>query len=174
AIEANEAFDRMGADIVRWLFSEQIPSQNVNFGYGPAEEVKRRLLTLWNSVKFFIDYANIDAFLPRTDAPEPDNALDRWLRVRTEQLVAELTDGYERYWTPDVIRSFDAFVDDLSNWYIRRSRRRFWKGDAAALQALWYALVRAVQVIGPVMPFLAEHLWRVLRADDQPASVFLE
>jgi isoleucyl-tRNA synthetase len=85
-----------------------------------------------------------------------------------------MADAYDRFWTPDVTRSFMAFVDDLSNWYIRRSRRRFWNGDAAAHQALWHALVRAVQVVAPVMPFLAEHLWRELRTDTQPDSVFLE
>jgi isoleucyl-tRNA synthetase len=172
AIEANEAFERMGADIVRWLFSEQIPSQNVNFGYGPAAEIKRRLLTLWNSVKFFVDYANIVDFVPgagRGDA----QTLDRWLEARTQQLVAEATDAYERFWTPDVIRAFESFVDDLSNWYIRRSRRRFWDGEAAALQALWSALVDSVRVISPIMPFFAEHLWRVIRADDATQSVFL-
>src|SRR5207253_950989 len=80
----------------------------------------------------------------------------------------------ERFWTPDATRSFTAFVDDLSNWYIRRSRRRFWDEDAEALQALWNALSRSVQVIAPVMPFLADHLWRTLRGDEQPDSVFLE
>jgi isoleucyl-tRNA synthetase len=174
AIEANEAFERMGADVVRWLYCEQIPSQNLNFGYGPADDIKRRLLTLWHSVKFFVDYANVEGFRPRVDAPHSSQPLDRWLAVRTEQLVAEMTDAYERYWTPDAVRLFEAFVDDLSNWYIRRSRRRFWKSDSEALQALWAALIRAVQVIGPVMPFLAEHLWRVLRVDEQPTSVFLE
>ena len=72
-----------------------------------------------------------------------------------------------------MIASFEAFVDDLSNWYIRRSRRRFWNGDAVALSTLWTALTRSLVVIAPVMPFLAEHLWRVLRADDQSESVFL-
>ena len=174
AIEANEAFERMGADIVRWMYCEQIPSQNINFGYGPADDVKRRLLTLWHSVKFFVDYANVDGFEPRSEAERSEHPLDSWLHARTEQLVADMTDAYERFWTPDVVRVFEAFVDDLSNWYIRRSRRRFWKGDAAALQTLWSALLPAVQVISPVMPFLAEHLWRLLRTDDKPASVFLE
>jgi isoleucyl-tRNA synthetase len=85
-----------------------------------------------------------------------------------------MQDAFERFWTPDVTSAFMAFVDDLSNWYIRRSRRRFWNGDAEALQALWYALTRGVQVIAPVMPFLSDHLWRVLRREDQPDSVFLE
>ena len=171
SIEANEAFDRMGADVMRWQFCEQNPGQNLKFGYGPANEVKRRLLTLWNSVKFFVDYANVADWSPgETGELEP---LDLWLESRVEQLVAEMTDAYERYWTPDLISSFEAFVDDLSNWYIRRSRRRFWNSDPAALQTLWNALTRAVVVIAPVMPFLAEHLWRALRSDDAPESVFL-
>ena len=169
AIEASEAIEQMGADIVRFMFCEQVPSQNINFGYGPAHEIKRRLLTLWNCAKFFVDYANVS---PESEAGDLE-PLDRWLLARTEQLVAEATDAYERYWTPDVIASFDAFVDDLSNWYIRRSRRRFWNGDAAALATLRAALMRSLVVIAPVMPFLSEHLWRVLRSDDQPGSVFL-
>jgi isoleucyl-tRNA synthetase len=159
---------------MRWMYCEQAPTQGVKFGYTPAGEIKRRLLTLWNSVKFFVDYANVEQFRPDRTEPDTAHPLDRWLRARTDQLVAEMTDAYERFWTPDVTRSFMAFVDDLSNWYIRRSRRRFWRGEEAALQALWFALVRAVQVIAPVMPFLAEHLWRALRTDEQPASVFLE
>ena len=73
-------------------------------------------------------------------------------------------------------RAFDAYVDDLSNWYIRRSRRRFWDGDETALRTLWFGLVQGLRVIAPVMPFLAEHLWQALVADvvdDAPASVFL-
>jgi isoleucyl-tRNA synthetase len=171
AIDVNEAIERMGADVMRWMYCEQVPSQNLNFGYGPAHEIKRRLLTLWNSVKFFADYANVAEWSPGdTGELEP---LDLWLVSRVEQLVAEMTDAYERYWTPDLISSFEAFVDDLSNWYIRRSRRRFWNGDPAALETLWTALTRAVVVIAPVMPFLAEHLWRALRSADAPESVFL-
>jgi isoleucyl-tRNA synthetase len=173
AIEANEAFARMGADVVRWMFTEHVPSQNINFGYGPAGEIKRRLLTFWNSVKFFVDYANIADFRPGAEPAGDPQPLDGWLVARTQQLVLDAADAYDRFWTPDVIRTFESFVDDLSNWYIRRSRRRFWDGDAVALGALWSALVTSVRVIGPIMPFLADHLWRVLRAEDAPESVFL-
>jgi len=173
AIEANEAFERMGADIVRWLFCAQHPAQNINFGYGPANDVKRRLLTLWNSARFFVDYANVAGFRPAVDAAPSSHPLDRWLLARTRRLVAEATDAYERFWTPAVVTAFEAYVDDLSNWYIRRSRRRFWDGDEAALRTLWHALVTALRIVSPVMPFLADHLWRVLRAEDAPASVFL-
>jgi isoleucyl-tRNA synthetase len=174
AIDAAEALQNIGADVIRFMFCEHVPSQNLKFGYGPAAEIRRRLLTYWNSVKFYVDYANVGNFRPGVDAPGELQPLDRWLLERTEQLVAEMSDAYEGYWTPGIIRAFDMFVDDLSNWYIRRSRRRFWNGDEVALWALWNALVRSVQVIGPVMPFLADYLWRRLRADDAPESVFLE
>ncbi len=173
AISADEALDRMGADVMRWMYCEQNPSQNIRFGYGPANEVKRRLLTLWHSVKFFVDYANIvEDFRPDADANDLQ-PLDRWLLSRAEELRVNVEDAYERFWTPDIVGELQSFVDDLSNWYIRRSRRRFWNGDMAALQTLWQALVVAVQVMAPVMPFLADYLWRALRADDASESVFL-
>ena len=84
AIEANEAFEQMGADIVRWQYCAQNPSQNINFGYGPADEVKRRLLTLWNSAGFLVTYANIAGWEPKWGAePSSQHALDRWLVART-------------------------------------------------------------------------------------------
>ncbi len=173
AIEANEAFDRMGADVARWLYCVQPPSQNINFGYGPADEVKRRLLTLWNSVGFLVTYANIAEWRPEWGAePSSEHALDRWLVSRTAQLVRDAEAAYERYRTPALTVTFEAFVDDLSNWYIRRSRRRFWDGDPQALSTLWASLVQALRVVSPAMPFLADHLWRTLVLDG-PESVHL-
>ena len=180
-IDAEEAFARMGADVMRWQFCMQPPSQNLLFGFGPAQEIQRKLLTLWNSAAFFIQYAKIENFTPdyadsHAALPEEATLLDRWLRERTRQLVAEATSGYEQYLTVNVLRSFEIFVEDLSNWYVRRSRRRFWNGEEAALRALWTALVRALQVISPVMPFLAEHLWQTMVVGAEgspPESVFL-
>jgi isoleucyl-tRNA synthetase len=159
---------------MRFMYCEHVPSQNLKFGYGPAAEIRRRLLTYWNCVKFFVDYANVDGFSPGAEPPGELQPLDRWLVERTEQLVVDTTEQYERYWSPGVMRAFDSFVDDLSNWYIRRSRRRFWNSDGVALWTLWHALLRSVQVIGPVMPFLADFLWRGLRAERAAESVFLE
>src|SRR5439155_23168611 len=180
AIDANEAFDRMGADVMRWLFCEIHPAQNLRFGYGRAGDVKRRLLKLWESAKFLVLYANIGEFQPTygdlLDGSPSGQSLDAWLVARTRQLVAEATEAYERYWTPAVTRAFDFFVDDLSNWYIRRSRQRFWQGDEAAFRTLWYGLVQSLRVIAPVMPFVADELWRHLAADaceGAPDSVHL-
>ena len=179
-IEASEALERMGADVMRWMYCEQTPTQSVKFGYAPAGEIKRRLLTLWNSVSFLVTYANIEGFRPSygdlAQTPAAQQTLDRWLLARTGQLVAEATDAYERYWTPAVIRAFESFVDDLSNWYIRRSRRRFYSYDEQSFRTLWHALVRGLRVIAPVTPFLADHLWRNLVAEaceGAPGSVHL-
>jgi isoleucyl-tRNA synthetase len=173
AIEANEAFDRMGADIMRWLYFSVPPSQNINFGYGPADEVKRRLLTLWNSVGFLVTYANIAGWRPEWGSePAPKQPLDRWLVARTAALVRDAEAAYERYWTPALTALFEAFVDDLSNWYIRRSRRRFWNGEPEALATLWWSIVQALRVVSPAMPFLSDHLWRRLVLDG-PGSVHL-
>jgi isoleucyl-tRNA synthetase len=179
AIEAGEAFERMGADVMRWQYCAQPPNQNLLFGFGPAREIQRRLLTLWNSVKFFVDYANIDTFRPEWGKPPKQSELrplDLWLVDRTNAFVREATEGYEAYLTVDVVRAFETFVDDLSNWYIRRSRRRFWDGDRVALHSLWLALVQSLQVVAPLMPFLTEHLWQILVRDvggKPPASVHL-
>jgi isoleucyl-tRNA synthetase len=180
-IDAPDAFARMGADVMRWQFCAQPPDRNLLFGFGLAHEIQRRLLTLWNSATFFVQYANVAGFEPRLADLErgPDVALgplDRWLVARTRQLVRDATAGYERWLTVDVIRAFDGYVDDLSNWYIRRSRRRFWEEDENALRVLWHALVQALRVIAPVMPFLSEHLWQRLvheACEDAPASVHL-
>jgi isoleucyl-tRNA synthetase len=181
-ISADEAFERMGADVMRWMYCEQPPTQNIRFGYGPGDEIKRRLRTLWNSTRFFLDYASIEDFRPRYSdladgvAGAPLTTLDRWLLARVQQLVTEAHAGYEAYLTVDVIRAVDGFIEDLSNWYIRRSRRRFYSYDEAAFRTLWTALVQLIRVFAPVMPFLAEHLWQALvvtACDDAPESVFL-
>jgi isoleucyl-tRNA synthetase len=173
AIELNEALEQMGADAMRWVYCEQNPSQDLRFGYSLAEEVKRRLLTLWNSAGFLVTYANIAGWSPpRGAGPSSDQPLDRWLVARTAQLVAEAESAYERYWTPSLTAAFEWYVEDLSNWYIRRSRRRFWDGEAAALETLWWSLVQALRVVAPVMPFLADYLWRTL-VPDEPDSVHL-
>jgi isoleucyl-tRNA synthetase len=133
-------------------------------------------------VRFLVDYGNIESFTPAyADLAEPpvhegSRPLDRWLVARTQAYVAEATQALEEQLTYRLIESFDAFVDDVSKGYIRRSRRRFWDGDEAALRVLWHALVQGIRGIAPVMPFLAEHLWRNLvgeACEGAPESVFL-
>jgi isoleucyl-tRNA synthetase len=193
AITADEAFAKMGADVMRWQYSQQPPNQNLLFGFGPGKEIRRKLLTLWNSVSFFASYANTSDFTPDFADLEaavthagPGSAgsdpwpglrlLDHWLLARTARLVEDATEAYEQYLTVNVLRAFESFLDDLSNWYIRRSRRRFWNSDIAALRTLWTSLVQAIRVLAPITPFLAEHIWQslvVAACPDAPESVFL-
>ncbi|HKS78720.1 MAG TPA: isoleucine--tRNA ligase [Gaiellaceae bacterium] len=175
AIELDDALERMGADVMRWLYCSQPPSQPLRFGYGMAEEVKRRFLTFWNCVKFLVDYANVRGFRPMWSELDPADLsapLDLWLVERTSAFVRAAETGYEAYETVAVMRELEAYVDDLSNWYIRRSRRRFWADDEAALRTLWYALVQTLRVLAPILPFVTDHLWRVLVLDG-PESVHL-
>jgi isoleucyl-tRNA synthetase len=181
-IPAEEAFDRMGADVMRWQYCAQPPDRNLLFGYGPAKEIKRKLLRLWNSVIVLADYGAIEGFRPRYADLEVGPAgaelqlLDRWLLARTQTLVAESAEAYEAQLTYKVVDAFERFLDDLSNWYIRRSRPRFWSGDEAAFRTLWYAIVQSLRVVAPVLPFLTEHLWRRLVGpcgEEAPESVHL-
>jgi isoleucyl-tRNA synthetase len=177
-IEAEDAFAQMGADVMRWQFCAQPPDRNLLFGFGPAREIKRKLLTLWNSTRFLVDYATIEGFRPTyadlADGPGGElQPLDRWLVARTRRLVREATDGYEEQLTFRVVQAFEAYLDDLSNWYIRRSRRRFYVLDEAAFRTLWYGLAQSLRVVAPLMPFLTDHLWRNLAPDDAPGSVHL-
>jgi isoleucyl-tRNA synthetase len=179
-IDAEDAFERMGADVMRWQYCAQPPDRNLLFGFAPAHEIRRRLLTLWNSAKFLVDYSNIESWTPDWDdvvsGPSGDlEPLDRWLVERTHAFVADATAGYESWLTVDVTRAYESFVDDVSNWYIRRSRRRFWDGDSSALRTLWYAVVQGLRVVAPLMPFLTDRLWRVLTAPcaEAPRSVHL-
>ena len=174
-ITAEDAFARMGADVMRWQYCAQPPDRNLLFGFGPAEEIRRELRTFWHSVSFFVLYANIEEFRPSWPELEPSGdlkPLDRWLVERTRAFVADATAAFERFRADEVIRLYEVYADDLSNWYIRRSRPRFWAGDEAALRTLWYALVQTLRVLAPVMPFLTEHLWRNLVLDG-PESVHL-
>src|SRR5215218_3133518 len=152
-IPAEDAFERMGADVMRWQYCRQPPDRNLLFGYGPAHQIKRKLLTLWNSASFLVTYAAIEGWEPRfadLDAGPPvERPLDRWLVARTQLLVRETTDAYEGFLSGRVIAAYEAYLDDLSNWYIRRSRRRFWDGDEAALGTLWWALVQSTRVLAP-------------------------
>jgi isoleucyl-tRNA synthetase len=187
AIWFHEAIEDMGADVMRWMYAGQPPAQNLNFGYGPAGEVKRRLLTLWNTYSFFVLYANVEGFTPRYDlletGPDPATArpLDRWLAARTQWLVGECRAALDAWESPRLVRAFETFLDDLSNWYVRLSRTRFWRSDdpadtKAAFEALWYALVQAIRCVAPVMPFLADEMWQNLVrrvCPDAPAGVHL-
>jgi isoleucyl-tRNA synthetase len=168
----DEAAEKMGADPMRWLYAAAPLNQIFRFGYGPADEVKRKMLTLWNCYKFFIEYANLDKpslrLAPARDSDAPlANELDRWILARLQQLIVLCNDRLDNFDSATVTRAVEEFIDDLSTWYVRQSRRRFWKSEddadkAAAYQTLYDVLVTLAQLIAPILPFTAEEMYQNL------------
>ena len=178
SIDFGEAADRMGADVMRWMYAGQNPVYNINFGYGPATEVKRRMLTLWNVYAFFVTYARLDGFDPTAPsipvAQRPD--LDRWALSRLQGVVETFTDSLDSYLVHRGVQAAQAFIEDLSNWYVRRGRRRYWKSSVdadkqAAYQTLYELLTTLVRLLAPVMPFWTEDMYQNLVRRRDPAAV---
>jgi isoleucyl-tRNA synthetase len=162
---------------MRWTFLLQNPAANVNFGWKTADETKRRLLTLWNSYKFFVTYAAAEDWTPGQSTVERTE-LDRWLLSRLNTLINTTRERLDDFDAMNASRAIEAFFDDLSNWYIRRSRERFWApgghADAAAMATLHDALVSLTTLMAPFLPFLSEELFsNLVRSVDPeaPASV---
>jgi isoleucyl-tRNA synthetase len=184
AIAFDVAADKIGADVMRWIYCAASPEANLNFGYDLADETRRRLLTLWNVYSFFVTYASLDRFDPSThQVPvEERPAQDRWVLARLQELSATCNQAFGGYQPAEAMRAFDRFFDDLSNWYLRRSRRRFWKSEEdqdkiAAYLTLHETLVQLSTLLAPVTPFLAEELYQNLVRSvqpDAPVSVHLQ
>jgi isoleucyl-tRNA synthetase len=182
-VEPLPAFDKYGADSVRWyMFTATEPGDVKRFSERLVSEAQRGFVnTLWNTYSFFVLYANLDqpdlSNPPRLeDRPE----IDRWLIARLEQTKKLVTDGLENYDARGAGRALEAFVDEMSNWYVRRNRNRFWgeggSVDQAAYATLYEALVTVSKLAAPFTPFLAEALYQnlVLSVDSsQPESVHL-
>jgi len=184
AIEFTEAADRMGVDVMRWLYSRQKPEVNLLFGYGRATEVRRQfLLPLWNVYSFFVTYANIDQWAPAVPwdqkGPESPNLLDRWVLSRLNQVVRQVTDRLDNYDAYGATLMVEPFLEDLTNWYVRRSRRRFWKSEHdvdknAAYESLYQVLVVLSRLLAPFVPFVTEEMYQNLVRSvdaDAPESV---
>ena len=178
AIEFNEAADRMGVDVMRWLYCRQKPENNLLFGYGKADEVRRQfLIPLWNVYTFFVTYANIDGWTPSSStAAEPSpNQLDRWILARLNQVVVEVTGRLENYDAYSAILLLEPFLDDLSNWYVRRSRRRFWKSEQdadkhTAYATLYHVLTTLCRLLAPFVPFVTEAMYQNLVRSVDPEA----
>ena len=166
-IPLNEAFDNIGADIIRYTFCSTNPQSDVIFSYDSTDEVRRRLLSLWNVFVFFNTYAiidnpKLDGYLPKE---EDLTITDKWLIARTNEFATKSQEYYEQVKTCEVVSEFERYIDDLSNWYIRVNRRRFWKNeeDGDKLNAyfcLEYAIKNTAMVMAPIMPFMMEYIWQ--------------
>ena len=206
AIWFEDAADKMGVDVMRWMYLRHTPANNLNFGYGPGDEVRRQFhIPIWNVYSFFVNYANIDGWQPvSADGGYAGSAefteLDRWIRSELHQTVRAVTTALET-WRPETAATvLERFVDALSNWYVRRSRRRFWRGQqeqpaaaapasvvdsflarygadkCAAYQTLYECLTTLVKLLAPFTPFISEAIYRNLVAErvaGAPPSVHL-
>jgi isoleucyl-tRNA synthetase len=172
--------EQHGADALRWFMAASgSPWLQRRVGHAVLQDIVRKtLLTYWNTASFLTLYANANDWSPGDELPEGGgrSLMDRWLLSEVNRLVGEVTEAYEAFDTQRVGRLLAAFVDDLSNWYVRRSRRRFWSGDGAALQTLHDALETLTLLLAPIVPFVTERVWQdVVRpvSDGAPASVHL-
>lgn len=187
AIDFDEAADKMGADVMRFMYALQNPSENINFGYGPADILRRRFfLIFWNVYKFFIDNARSEGWKPlkpHSLFPSPYSLLDKWIISRMVTLINLAEESLDNYDVANFARRAEEFVvSDLSQWYVRRSRERL--GPHFSSQAdknscyltLYYILLTLAKILSPLIPFLAEEMYQNLTQNfyQKGGSVSLE
>ena len=179
-----EAINKFGADALRLflIHSSVVKADDLRYSdEGVRDVLKSIIIPLWNSYSFFVTYANIDKVQPNGKAFEnklPSNPLDAWLLSITQKLVKDVTEALDDYDLSAAIDPIVAFIDELNNWYIRRSRRRFWKSEndsdkTEAYESLYIALKTLCQVAAPVTPFITEEMWLNLKTSDDKESVHL-
>jgi isoleucyl-tRNA synthetase len=185
-LEPIPLMDKHGADALRWYMAAAgQPWAARRVGDAALEEIVRKvLLTYWNTVSFFVLYANASDWAPGAPAPAPADRplLDRWVLAELHRTVREVDEALDGFDTTAAGRRLAEFIDDLSNWYVRRSRRRFWAGpeasgqegaNASAFATLYECLETLTRLMAPIAPFLTDYVWDVLRLDDAPDSVHL-
>ncbi|QYK50690.1 MAG: class I tRNA ligase family protein [Anaerolineales bacterium] len=186
SIEFNEAANKMGVDVMRWMYCAQKPENNLLFGYNKADDVRRRfLIPLWNIYSFFVTYARLDGWVPsfagfdpnhpEGATPSSENPLDKWILARLNQAVQQSTNRLDNWDAFGVTLAVESLIDDLSNWYVRRSRRRFWRSEQdrdkqAAYTTLWHVLVKLIRTIAPMTPFVVEEMYQNLIAAHADAA----
>lgn len=166
-IKFDEAAEKIGSDTIRYLYASAPVQNDVRFGYNLGDDARKKLLSFWNIYTFFMTYASIDkpdlsTFKPNLSDLTP---VDKWLIIRTNEFVKKAKNYLDDYKVYLLTKDFETFTDDVSNWYIRVNRRRFWKtGDQrdkmTAYYALYYALKNLTLVMSPVIPFMTEKIWQ--------------
>jgi len=187
AIEFNEAADKMGVDVMRWLYCAHKPENDLLFGFTRGDETRRRfLIPLWNVYSFLATYANLDHWMPKENGdfnpkqpagatPQSDNLLDRWILSRINQIIPLVNDALENSDPLGATTTIEAFLDDLTNWYVRRSRRRFWKSEhdddkQTAYSTLYHVMVKFIQLLAPFVPFVTEEIYQNLVRSAYPSA----
>jgi isoleucyl-tRNA synthetase len=177
AISPDEMMEKYGADAVRFYFYTSPVWYSKRFGFELVKDImSKSITTLWNVYSFFVTNANLDGFTP--SGSDVEDELDRWLLSRLNSLINEVRDGFDTYEIHRSGRAVMQFIDELSNWYLRRSRRRFWEGSPeekkGAYEALYTALTTLSRLMSPMTPFLAETMYQNLVRSvkpDAPESV---
>jgi isoleucyl-tRNA synthetase len=170
-----------GADALRLFLmnSACVKGEGLKFSNDGVKEVlKSIIIPFWNAYSFYVTYANIDKVRPASKPDNPENPLDKWILSETEKMVADVVEQLEAYEIQKAIGPIISFIDQLNNWYIRRSRRRFWKSenDGDKMQAygtLYHALMTVIKVAAPIIPFVTEEIYQNLKTDDMPDSIHL-
>ena len=175
AIWFEEAAEKMGVDVMRWIFSSQNPASNLNFGYKSGDETRRQFfIPLWNIYSFFTSYAIIDKWEPSeaidTNLPTEENGfneLDRWALSELNLLIKNVSTYLDNWQINYAVKSIEDYCNLLSNWYVRRSRRRFWKSEndmykRAAYSTLYECLNKITLLIAPICPFISEEIYQNL------------
>ena len=180
--DPTKMLDTYGADAIRlyMIYSPVVKAESLKFSESGVKQILRDLLIpWWNAYSFFVTYANVDGFHDaEVTAPMATNVLDRWIISSMETLISDVTAAMDDYDLQRSVRPFVKFVEDLTNWYIRRSRRRFWKSTndddkLGAYRTLRYVLVQLSKVAAPFTPFIAEEIYTNLRGASDPESVHL-
>ena len=174
-LEPISLMDQHGADAVRWyMLAAGSPWSARRVGHDAISDVVRKtLLTYWNTISFHALYASASNFDPKSSpAPAQRSMMDKWILSELQILIQEVDKAYTEFDSQDAGKSLARFIDDLSNWYVRRSRRRFWDGDLGALATLHECLTTLTQLLAPMVPFIAEHTWQelILPADNTAAA----
>jgi len=173
--------DTYGADALRlyMINSPVVRAEDLRFSEEGVKQAMRHLMIpLWNAYSFFVTYARIDGWKPEIRKSKSENLLDRWISSAVERLNHQVVEAMDRYDLQQAVRPFVQFIDELTNWYIRRSRRRFWKSSndedkKQAYATLYSVLLRLSKIAAPFTPFISEAIYRNLRTDDMPGSVHL-
>ncbi len=183
AIWFDDAAEKMGVDVMRWLYASQNPEHNLLFGYHHGNDVRKKLIQLWNSYSFFATYAAVDGFNPKeANISDSDlNIMDCWVLSKLHTFIKESREALDTFRSDQMMKKFELFLEELSNWYIRRSRRRFWKSEddsdkQAAYTVLYEVLTNVIKILAPALPFVTEEIYQnlVVNVDkDAPESVHL-
>jgi isoleucyl-tRNA synthetase len=171
----DEAVEKIGADVMRFMYSRENPAYDLKFGYKSAQEIERKLLTLYNVFTFFNTYIDKKDFPKREVSSK--NILDKWIISRLNNLIKKVDKNLDSYNPATAVLAIENFfIEDLSLWYVRRSRKRFHQGAELrqeAISTLYYTLLNLSKIIAPVMPFFSEEMYSNLKTSKMPESVHL-